>query len=135
MTYYNQTIPEAKPAKEKKYKYIKVGVPAQEPAEKRSFLQKINAYIDREERSENRLKWVGISMVLQSIIITPIVGLIILRTGNSSVLWALACAAIYLTFIPTLSGLSVKILLKTFITSLLVNVAIALTAAGMAVFS
>lgn len=101
---------------------------AQEEVKKVSPFQKLQRYIEKENRGENRFKWIGISMIAQSVFITPLVGLVIIVTGNHPVYWFLATAAMYLTFIPALSGLSTKAIAKFFFTSIILNIAIIISA-------
>src|SRR5688572_19329783 len=59
-------------------------------------------------RPGNRFKWVAVTMLVQSILITPIVSIIILSTGNWSPLWFAVTASMYASFIPSLSGQELK---------------------------
>jgi hypothetical protein len=97
---------------------------AEEEIKRISLFQKLHQYIERQNSGENRFKWIGISMMAQSVFITPLVGLVILMTGNYPVFWFLATAAMYLTFIPSLSGAAIRAIIKTFFTSIILNVAI-----------
>lgn len=104
---------------------------AQQEEKKLSSFQKLQRYIERENSGENRIKWMGISMIAQSVFITPLVGLVIIVTGNHPVYWFLATAAMYLTFIPSLSGSTVRAIVKTFFISILLNIAIIITAISL----
>ncbi|MGZ5191269.1 MAG: hypothetical protein ACXWCZ_09640 [Flavisolibacter sp.] len=55
-----------------------------------------------------RFKWVAVTMLIQSIFITPIISIIIFSTGNWPPLWFAATASMYATFIPSLSGQELK---------------------------
>ncbi len=101
---------------------------AQEEVRNVSLLRKLQRYVEGQDRGENRFKWIGISMMTQSVIITPIVGLVIIQTGNYPMFWFLATAAMYLTFIPSLSGAAIRTIIKTFFTSIILNIAIAVSA-------
>ncbi|MGN6801999.1 MAG: hypothetical protein ACTHJN_08845 [Ginsengibacter sp.] len=101
---------------------------AQKEAKKRSFFLKVQNYIEQQTRGEFHFKWLVISMILQAAIITPLVGFVILQTGNYLVFWLLATFTMYLTFVPSLSGYSTGTIIKTFFTTLALNAAIILAA-------
>ena len=101
---------------------------AQKEAQKQSFFLKMQRYIQKQESGEFHFKWLGISMITQAAIITPLVGFVILQTGNYLVFWLLATFTMYLTFVPSLSGLSTGTIIKTFFTTLSLNFAIILAA-------
>ena len=89
---------------------------------KRSLLQAIDLFIEKESHKETRFKWPGIAMVAQSFIITPMVAVIILFTGNHIPFWFLATASMYSTFIPVLAGLQVRTVMVTFFVNLVISV-------------
>lgn len=89
---------------------------------KKTFLQAIDLYIEKESHKETRFKWPGIAMVAQAFIITPLVAVIILFTGNHIPFWFLATASMYSTFIPVLAGLPVRTVMITFFVNLLISV-------------
>ncbi|MBI1344243.1 MAG: hypothetical protein GC171_15070 [Terrimonas sp.] len=93
-----------------------------------SFSRRLDQVLTRLSTGENRFQWVGISMVIQAIFITPLVGLVILKTGNLPVFWAMATAVMYLTFIPSLAGLSSKKVVTVFLFSVLINLLLILSA-------
>lgn len=101
---------------------------AQKEAKKRSFFLKVQNYIEQQKRGEFHFKWLVISMILQAAIITPLVGFVILQTGNYLVFWLLATFTMYLTFVPSLAGFSTGTIIKTFFTTLTLNFAIILAA-------
>ena len=67
-------------------------------------------------------------MMTQCLIITPLVGLGIMQTGNYLFFWLFAVATMYATFIPSLAGLSTKTIIKTFFTTVNLNLAIIISA-------
>jgi len=73
-------------------------------------------------------------MVIQAALITPIVGLIIILTGNHLLFWGLYTSIMYLTFIPGLTGASVKAVLSTFIVSIMMCITIIVSAIGVYIF-
>ncbi|HVT86588.1 MAG TPA: hypothetical protein VHD35_15395 [Chitinophagaceae bacterium] len=101
---------------------------AEEAIKNVSFFQKLQRYIERQNSGENRFKWTGMSMIAQSVFITPLVGLVIIMTGNYPAFWFLATAAMYLTFIPSLSGATTRAIIKTFFTSMILNIGIIFSA-------
>jgi multisubunit Na+/H+ antiporter MnhC subunit len=113
------------------YKWIIQSPPeviAQKEAQKKSFFLKLQRYIQRQERGEFHFKWLSISMITQAVMMTPLVGFVIIQTGNYLVFWLLATFTMYLTFVPSLSGLSTGAIIKTFFTTVILNVAIIITA-------
>lgn len=56
------------------------------------------------EQQGNRFQWSAIIMLVQAVLITPVVSIIILSTGNWLPLWFAATASVYASFIPILSG-------------------------------
>ncbi|HEY8658456.1 MAG TPA: hypothetical protein VIL78_05440 [Hanamia sp.] len=116
--------------------YIRMNRPYFEvkPEPKKSFFQKLSNFINQEDQREEHFKWVGISMLIQAGILTPIVGLVILFTGNYLFFWSLNALAMYLTFIPSLAGVSVKIILSTFLISIVFCMAIIVSAIGVYIF-
>ncbi|HWC53742.1 MAG TPA: hypothetical protein VG676_09175 [Chitinophagaceae bacterium] len=101
---------------------------AQKEIKRPSLFQRLQRYLQKEDRGENRFKWIGISMIAQSVLITPLVGLVIILTGNYPAFWFFATAAMYLTFIPSLSGATTKAIMKTFFSSIILNIAIIVSA-------
>jgi hypothetical protein len=101
---------------------------AHKEAKKRSFFLKVQNYIEQQTRGEFHFKWLVISMILQAAIITPLVGFVISQTGNYLVFWLLATFTMYLTFVPSLSGYSTGVIIKTFFSTLALNIAIILAA-------
>ncbi|HMU46829.1 MAG TPA: hypothetical protein PKC72_10700 [Chitinophagaceae bacterium] len=120
----------------KEYRRIMVrhDVPERKTLVKTRWPDLLRSWIYAESFSENRFKWVGISMVVQAIVITPIVCYVIMLTGNYLVFWFLATAAMYLTFIPSLSGLSAKTVLVTFLAAVIINLFTILLAVGLYLF-
>ena len=116
--------------------YIRMNRPYLEvkPEPKKSFFQKLSNFINQEDQREEHFKWVGISMLIQAGILTPIVGLVILSTGNYLFFWSLNALAMYITFIPSLAGVSVKIILSTFLISIVFCMAIIVSAIGVYIF-
>ena len=112
----------------------RVTLPEIVPEEKKTLSSGLRQYLNKEDKSETRFKWVAISMVLQAVIITPIVGIVIINTGNALFLWGLCAAAMYLTFVPSIAGLRVKSVLSTFLISVAINITIVLFAIGMHIF-
>ena len=92
------------------------------------LFRNLQLYIEKQKRGEYRFKWAGITMVVQAVLITPFIALVIMQTGNHAIYWFLCTATTYLTFIPILSGLSVKAILSAFFISILINIAILVTA-------
>lgn len=101
---------------------------AQKEAQRRSIFLKIHNYIEKQKKGEFHFKWLVISMISQAAIITPLVGFVILQTGNYLVFWLLATFTMYLTFVPSLSGYSTGTIIKTFFTTLALNLAIIIAA-------
>lgn len=116
--------------------YIRMKRPYVEikPEPKKSFFQKLSNFINQEDQREEHFKWVGISMLIQAGILTPIVGFVILFTGNYLFFWSLNALAMYFTFIPSLAGVSVKIILSTFLISIVFCMAIIVSAIGVYIF-
>lgn len=79
-------------------------------------------------RTDNQLKWVAVTMLVQSIIITPLISVIILSTGNWMPLWFLATASMYATFIPSLSGQKVRWVKIVFLVNCFVSILIIVAA-------
>jgi hypothetical protein len=100
---------------------------AKQTIRRKSFSPKLQQYLHRQSLGENHFKWVGITMLAQAVLITPAVGLSIILTGNNPVFWFFATATMYLTFIPSFSGASTLSIIKTFFTSIVLNISIILT--------
>jgi hypothetical protein len=120
---------------EEVYRRVTVTHPVKKPEMKKRWVEKLKYWVDEQNLSENRFKWVGTSMIVESVIITPLVALVIMQTGNHPVFWVFCTAAMYLTFIPGLSGLSVKTLLRTFFASIIVSLTTIVAAVGVYIFS
>lgn len=78
--------------------------------------------------NENRFQWIAVTMLVQSIFITPIISVIILSTGNWTPLWFVTAASVYATFIPSLSGQPLKTIKAVFMINCVVSVFIVITA-------
>ena len=98
--------------------------------EKKSALQTLSDYIAQQSAGPYRFKWMGISMGLQAMIITPLVSVIILFTGNWTPLWFAATASMYSVFLPSLSGQSIRWIMEVFFA----NIVFSLLLIAMAIF-
>ena len=92
-------------------------------------------YIERLGAGGNRMQWMGITMLLQSIVITPTVAIFIMLTANWTPLWFIATASMYATFMPSLAGLHVKWIRFVFIINFFVSLLIVLAAVVHMIFS
>ena len=115
----------------KKYVRKRVSFPIErmpEQEQKKSFVQRLQLYIEKENAGENHFKWVALTMVTQAIIITPVIASVIIMTGNWIPLWFVAAATMFVTFIPSLSGLSVKRIMAVYLINQIISVLIIATA-------
>lgn len=87
-----------------------------------SYVKKILA------KTDNRFQWVVITMLVQGVLLTPIISVIILSTGNWQPLWFVTAASVYATFIPSLTGQKLKTIKAVFMINCLVSLLIILTA-------
>lgn len=72
-------------------------------------------------QEKNRLVWLAIIIAGHGCIITPITVLILVFTGNSMLLWALAIAAMTMALVTNLAALPTKITLPVFFLSLVMD--------------
>lgn len=79
-------------------------------------------------KTEKHFQWMAITMLVQAVLITPIISIVILSTGNWHPLWFIATASLFAVFIPSLSGLSLKAIKSVFMINCLVSLLIILTA-------
>lgn len=87
-----------------------------------SYIRKLLA------KTGNHFQWMAITMLVQVVLITPIISIVILSTGNWHPLWFIATASLFAVFIPSLSGLSLKTIKSVFMVNCLVSLLIILTA-------
>ncbi len=115
----------------KKYVRKRVSIPIEampEQEQKKSLLQRLQLYIEKENAGENRFKWAALTMATQAIIITPAIASVIIVTGNWIPLWFVATASMFVTFIPSLSGLSAKQIMTLYLINQIISVLIIITA-------
>ena len=126
--------PIANTVSEKVYLRRKITLPEKDQEQKKSLLLHLRNYIKKENDSENHFKWIGTAMIVQAVIITPLVAFVLTQTGNNPLLWFFCTAAMFMTFVPGLSGLSVKAVLSTFLVSMIINIMIVIAAIAIHVF-
>lgn len=83
------------------------------------------------DQEESRFLWLGIAVASHACIITPLTLFVVMYTGNSIVLFALAIAAMGMTLITNLSALPTKITIPTFLVSIILDVAIIIASISM----
>jgi predicted membrane channel-forming protein YqfA (hemolysin III family) len=80
------------------------------------------------EQPGNRFQWSAIIMLVQAALITPVVSVIILSTGNWQPLWFAAPASVYASFVPILSGQELRWIKLVFFISCMTSVLIMIAA-------
>ena len=100
------------------YKKVQFGYPEKAQVEKPSGGTWLINYITMQAAGDNRFKWLALTMIMESVIITPFTVLMIILFGNYPFAWFVCTAAMYMVFVPGLSGFPTKTIMKTFIGSL-----------------
>ena len=85
-----------------------------------------------EGQQDNRILWIGIALAGHGCVITPLTIMIVLLTGNSLALFVLATAAMGMALVTNLAALPTKITIPVFVLSLIIDIGIIITCAGMA---
>lgn len=80
------------------------------------------------EKPGNRFQWTAVIMLVEAILITPVVSIIILSTGNWQPLWFAAAASVYASFVPILSGQELRWIKLVFFISCMASLLIMVAA-------
>jgi cellulose synthase/poly-beta-1,6-N-acetylglucosamine synthase-like glycosyltransferase len=96
--------------------------------QKKSLIQHLQIYFNKQNTGENQFRWEALTMATQAIIITPFIVSIIMMTGNWIPLWFVATASMFVTFIPSLAGLSGKQIMSVYFINLVISVLTIVTA-------
>ena len=78
-------------------------------------------------QKENRFVWLSIALAGHGCVFTPLTLFIIMYSGNSMLLWAIAILAMGMCLITNLAALPTKITIPTFFLSLLLDFGIIIT--------
>jgi hypothetical protein len=85
-----------------------------------------------EGQQENRLLWLGIALTAHASFLTPFTAMAVMFGGNVFPLFMATIAGMAMALVPNLAALPTKITIPAFILSIVLDVAIVLTALSMA---
>jgi hypothetical protein len=86
-----------------------------------------------EGEEKNRLGWLALALTSHGCIITPLVVLAIVSSGNNFILWITAMVAMGITLVVNLAAQPTKITIPTFLISILIDVAVVIACISQAV--
>lgn len=75
-------------------------------------------------QDEFRFMWLAVMLFSHGCLLTPLTLYVVIGTGNSSLAWAFAIAAMAMSLVTNLAALSTKITIPTYFLSLAIDLAV-----------
>ncbi len=91
----------------------------------RTVWSRFISWCDGQEK--NRFLWLSIGLLGHGCFLTPFTLMIVMLSGNSMFLWALAIAAMGMCLVTNLAALTTRITIPVFFLSMLIDLGIILT--------
>jgi hypothetical protein len=89
---------------------------------KKSVVHRFFAWCENQQ--EKRLLWLAVIITGHACLLTPLTLLFIMLTGNNTIFWPFAIAAMTMALVTNLAALPTKITIPVFILSILIDLAI-----------